>query len=136
MYLVSLFSSSFIEEEHQIWYFLEITQLYLIIFNRKKEIESEYLVSITLLLIISRFCRMINQTGNKWIHLKDIGDILKQFETKIPLLIVAGVSLLMIAYLEILKIKKKTLLKTFLFGINLILIYFYHITTNFEMFQL
>jgi hypothetical protein len=134
MYILSLFSSSFIEEEHQIWYFLEITQLYLIIYNRNNLITTKY--TTVFLLIITRLTRIINQTGNKWIHLKDVGDILKEFDSKVPLLICGGVSLLVIGYIEKNKNNASNVFKKVLLALNLIFIYFYHISTNIELFSL
>lgn len=136
MYILSLFSSSFIEEEHQIWYFLEITQLYLIIYNRNNSITTKYFYTTVFLLIITRLTRIINQTGNKWIHLKDVGDILKEFDSKVPLLICGGVSLLVIGYLETNKNNASNVFKKVLLALNLIFIYFYHISTNIELFSL
>lgn len=79
IYLLSLFSSSFIEEEHQIWYFLEMTQFYLLIFwTMNKWTKLTDLFKCFGLIVASRFLRSINQTGNKWIHLKDIGDQLRE----------------------------------------------------------
>ena len=136
MYLLSLFSSSFIEEEHQIWYFLEITQLYLILFTAKKYIQLKDLKFIAFLLIVTRLSRMINQTGNKWIHLKDIGDMLREFESKVPQLLCSGVSLLLVAYVQTLKIKKNTFYKKEIFICNLVLVYLYQMLTCLELFQL
>ena len=136
MYILSLFSSSFIEEEHQIWYFIEITQLYLIIYNRNNLITTKYFYTTVFLLIITRLTRIINQTGNKWIHLKDVGDILKEFDSKVPLLICGGVSLLAIGYIETNKNNASNVFKNILLVLNLIFIYFYHISTNIELFSL
>jgi len=79
LYILSLFSSSFIEEEHQIWYYLETTQLYLIVFwSADKWGRSKDLLKPFLLIAVTRVLRSINQTGNKWIHLKDISDFLRE----------------------------------------------------------
>jgi hypothetical protein len=75
-------SSSFIEEEHQSWYLLETTQIYLFItffIDLKSLKDRRVLFNLIGLLLIVRLSRSINQTGNKWIHLKDIGDILKEY---------------------------------------------------------
>lgn len=85
---MSLFSSSFIEEEHQIWYFLETSQIYIIsIINiaNNKLTRRDIITKAFLLLISSRLLRSINQTGNKWIHLKDFGDYLKEYFIKLLL---------------------------------------------------
>jgi len=66
-HIISLFSSSFIEEEHQCWYYLLSTYL-LIITIEEKSLKNLFL------LILSRLIRSWNQTGNKWLHLSDIGD--------------------------------------------------------------
>ena len=85
-YLISLFSSSFIEEEHQLWYFFELTQVILIIIdyirilsNKQKENNLvKMLVYLTAVLAVIRLLRSINQTGNKWINQDDIGDFLRE----------------------------------------------------------
>ncbi len=85
-YLISLFSSSFIEEEHQIWYFVELTQVILIIVdyvrllsNKQKENNLHKMsFYLTTTLCVIRLLRSMNQTGNKWINQVDIGDILKE----------------------------------------------------------
>lgn len=114
LHLLSLGSSSFIEEEHQIWYYTSIT-LFIILFvkqlslyawhndktfvlfmfpsdverQRKKSdfkdpdkllrhIEKcHHLVLTFILFIVAHVAlRRLNQTGDKWSHLKDIGDFL------------------------------------------------------------
>ncbi len=87
LYLMSLFSSSFVEEEHQLWYYFEMTYILLIIgadfkhkfleqFNKNK---LEFVVNACLLLIVMRVIRTFNQTGNKWINEKDFGDWLREY---------------------------------------------------------
>jgi hypothetical protein len=81
-----LFSSSFIEEEHQLWYYFEITYISLLIlenfkygfFEKFTKIELEFVVNACLLLSITRLMRIFNQTGNKWINVKDLGDHLRE----------------------------------------------------------
>ncbi|CAF2699105.1 unnamed protein product [Rotaria sp. Silwood2] len=79
-HLISLFSSSFIEEEHQIWYFFLSTYLLL------RTIEQKSFQTF-FMLILSRFIRSWNQTGNKWLHLTDIGDYINAYLSRLtPLL--------------------------------------------------
>lgn len=66
-HIISLFSSSFIEEEHQCWYYF-LSSYFLL-----KTIE-EISWKNFFFLILSRFIRSWNQTGNKWLHLHDIAD--------------------------------------------------------------
>lgn len=87
LYLVSLFSSSFIEEEHQIWYFFDTTQIFFLVYNICKKLKKYFdIILMLILLITNRLLRTINQTGNKWVHLKDFGDILRENESKFFLL--------------------------------------------------
>jgi hypothetical protein len=136
MYILSLFSSSFIEEEHQIWYFLEITQLYLMILLGNNFKSNKNLNSMVILLLITRFTRMINQTGNKWVHVKDVGDTLRELDSKVPLVICGGVSLFIVGCIEKNNFRKTEKFKKILLVFHLIFIYFYHISTNFELFSL
>ncbi len=136
MYILSLFSSSFIEEEHQIWYFLEITQLYLMILLGNNFKSNKNSKSMVILLLITRFTRMINQTGNKWVHVKDLGDTLRELDSKVPLVICGGVSLFIVGCIERNKFRKTENFKKIYLVFHLIAIYFYHISTNFELFTL
>ncbi|CAF1187915.1 unnamed protein product [Rotaria sp. Silwood1] len=92
LHLISLFSSSFIEEEHQIWYFFLSTYLLL------KTIEDKSF-KILFMLILSRLIRSWNQTGNKWLHLTDIGDYLNAAENRSYLLIIHIISSIIFIYL-------------------------------------
>ncbi|CAF1160553.1 unnamed protein product [Adineta ricciae] len=77
---ISLFSSSFIEEEHQTWYYLLSTYLFLRTFEQK---SFQYFI----FFLFSRLIRSWNQTGNKWLNLPDIGDFLNNsFSSLTPLL--------------------------------------------------
>lgn len=107
LHTISLLSSSYVEEEHQTWYFLStsihILHLSSVIlttntkasFNsstsnhflrscpesdvecdrssRSDRIRQEVL-NTAVLLLAARLMRSWNQTGNKWLHLPDIGD--------------------------------------------------------------
>ncbi|CAF1312754.1 unnamed protein product [Adineta ricciae] len=76
---LSLFSSSFIEEEHQTWYYLLSTYLFLRTFEEK---SFQYFI----FFLFSRLIRSWNQTGNKWLNLSDIGDFLNNsFSSLSPL---------------------------------------------------
>ena len=77
-HLLSLFSSSFIEEEHQTWYFLFSTYLFISTIEQKS-------MNNFILLILSRLIRNWNQTGNKWLHLTDIADFFNENQNEIYL---------------------------------------------------
>lgn len=72
IYIISLFSTSFIEEEHQIWYYFLSTYFILNTFEKKS-------YKFLFLLLLSRLIRSWNQTGNKWLNLNDIGDFINQY---------------------------------------------------------
>lgn len=71
-HICSSTSTSFIEEEHMIWYFLWTTFLLLISFQYR--VEKLTLVKVLLSLILHRILRKLNQTGDKWSALPDIND--------------------------------------------------------------
>nr|CAD7430887.1 unnamed protein product [Timema monikensis] len=78
LHSVSLASSSFIEEEHQVWYFLFLTfSLVTLACLYKSLMPSEALYG-GFLLVLHRILRKMNQTGDKWASLPDIGDWLVQ----------------------------------------------------------
>lgn len=100
---ISISSSSFIEEEHQTWYYLNNTVwliLYIIetrrSFNKKpvgklatvtsndsREIFIQNQVEWILLFCGHLIARRLNQTGDKWLNIPDIGDWLQMEENRI-----------------------------------------------------
>lgn len=78
---LSLFSSSFVEEEHQTWYFFGST---LLLINIVKNFKLwKYSLSFMLLLFGLRLLRTINQTGDKWASIPDLSDWLLSEENYI-----------------------------------------------------
>ncbi|XP_031627446.1 GPI ethanolamine phosphate transferase 2 [Contarinia nasturtii] len=110
---VSTFSSSFIEEEHQIWYYLNNT-IWLMLYvmesrhfiskhlTQKPESNSTALVQNQLkwavLLCGHLIARRLNQTGDKWLNTPDIGDWLQMEDNRIWNSLFVSASLLL-AYL-------------------------------------
>ncbi|XP_054278676.1 GPI ethanolamine phosphate transferase 2-like [Macrosteles quadrilineatus] len=90
LFCISLFSSSLIEEEHQLWYFLWATVIVL----RLREAPLQWLA----VLASHRVLRRLNSTGDKWAHLPDTSDWLIQAEQKPLLSVVCGVSLLCVVW--------------------------------------
>ncbi|UJR24086.1 hypothetical protein I4U23_027053 [Adineta vaga] len=91
-HIFSLFSSSFIEEEHQTWYYFFSTYLFLQTFENKSW-------KFFSLLILSRLIRSWNQTGNKWLNHPDIADFLNQSDHQIYLFIIHILSSIIFIYL-------------------------------------
>ncbi|KAL5970664.1 GPI ethanolamine phosphate transferase 2, partial [Taenia solium] len=83
LHLLSLMASSLIEEEHQTWYFLTTTNcfallLVLALSAREGGNSCGRIASITLVLCLDRFLlKLLNQTGDKWLHLPDLTDWLE-----------------------------------------------------------
>ncbi|KAK2580471.1 hypothetical protein KPH14_006212 [Odynerus spinipes] len=94
---VSLSSSSYVEEEHQIWYFFWSSLLVLLLYKNIKILIIQPLnihinkihlwisIELLLLLIGHRILRMLNSTGNKYNHLPDIAGWLIKEESKITI---------------------------------------------------
>lgn len=86
LHMVSLSSSSLIEEEHQTWYFLWVTLMLLIFISISFEESKLYLQYLVLSVLFGhRILRKLNQTGDKWAHLPDIAGWLEQPEHKVSL---------------------------------------------------
>ena len=68
--IVSLCSSSFIEEEHQTHYFLFVTFLFLILLENYTSMSG----NIFAVMFLHRLLRNFHQTGDKWKHLPDLED--------------------------------------------------------------
>lgn len=97
---ISAASSSFIEEEHQIWYYLNNTIwiiLYAIetrhlmnvkpsktqVMNEANQSLAQHHLKWALLFFGHLIARRLNQTGDKWLNVADIGDWLQMEENRI-----------------------------------------------------
>lgn len=101
--VMSLTSSSFVEEEHQTWYFYWITFASYLLWEELSRIYNAYrknisynvsrLLKITFLLIQHRVLRKLNSTGDKYAHLPDIGGWLKGQESHAAMTVAVIMSL-------------------------------------------
>ena len=99
LHCISLQSTSFIEEEHQTIYFIVSSIFFVKLFKFKPGSNSTSLDKKALIgLLILRMARAMNQTGDKWSHLPDIGDWLKIRENIIFLVAVHSISIFMLVY--------------------------------------
>ena len=85
IFLASLFTSSLVEEEHQTWYFLLTTASLIYSFRAFLRDNSSAAIPIALV-VIQRLMRSWNMSGNKWLHLMDIGDSIDQSHEAFQLL--------------------------------------------------
>ena len=93
MSVLSLLSTSFIEEEHQTSYFLLVSLLCLLSLTINTGSEA---VSLVVSLTLHRVLRTFNQTGDKWSNLPDTTDWFNQPQHENFKLMVFSVSLLVI----------------------------------------
>ncbi|KAL6424028.1 hypothetical protein ACFW04_009733 [Cataglyphis niger] len=125
LHIASLAGSSFIEEEHQTWYFFWCTTVSYLLYhcftrmlayerydltsdlrmqtgvdrrygNSRHPRHLELCAKLLLLLIGHRILRKLNSTGDKWAHLPDLARWLKEDNSKI------GMTLLLLAALVLL----------------------------------
>lgn len=73
------FSSSFIEEEHYIRYYLFPSLLLLCVVGSHKCSRDE-LATVLKVLMLHRFAIVLNQTGDKWSYLSDLNDFIQERE--------------------------------------------------------
>jgi ethanolaminephosphotransferase len=114
-------SSSFLEEEHQFWYFFSNT---FIVFN----IFANKLKSWFFLFVALRFVRTINQVGDKWASVPDLADWLLQNDHRffLQLIFVVG---LVLSYRCNSLFTSHRIIKV-LDGVILVLIYAYRMVSN------
>lgn len=71
---LTLFSTSYIEEEHQYWYFAIGFAFIIICMSTFKTSELKNILYCLSLSALFRFLRNMNSTGDQWAHLPDISD--------------------------------------------------------------
>lgn len=74
---LTFLSSSYVEEEHLFWYFLNISILFFLLSKTKKAVEMFFYI---MFLVSFRFIRIMNSTGDKWANYPDLSDWFLQNE--------------------------------------------------------
>eukprot|EP00795_Rhopilema_esculentum_P004980 gene4980-21324_t len=100
---LSMASTSYIEEEHQLWYFLLTTSMLILLFSGTANINKGHTTvregfQCVYFLLLLRIMRGWNQTGVKWLGQKDIAHLLRANESKLNILIIIFISLMSIYY--------------------------------------
>lgn len=93
IHLLSLLSSSLIEEEHQTWYYIAASCLFLFLVvlaiseqGGSARLRAQEVASVLGILFLDRFLlKLLNQTGDKWIGLPDLTDWLSVFRRYIEI---------------------------------------------------
>uniref|UniRef100_A0A336LZZ4 CSON006523 protein n=1 Tax=Culicoides sonorensis TaxID=179676 RepID=A0A336LZZ4_CULSO len=112
----SLASSSFVEEEHQTWYYFFNTFTIILCIQHMKHVFrtqlkpkwSRKIVTWILFFVAHILTRRLNQTGDKWINVPDFGDSLMKEEHKMYLSLFTIFGIVTVFYsLEIDKFRSK-----------------------------
>ncbi|XP_053685161.1 GPI ethanolamine phosphate transferase 2 [Sabethes cyaneus] len=151
-HMISSCSSSFIEEEHQIWYYFCNTLFVLMILVEIRKINQiiekvklsgkenktflknfwrerqEFCIKSILFLCSHIVLRRWNQTGDKWQHVTDIGDWLSREERKgwLSVVFLVGLSHTVFAIGQLAGV-----LTTVLSAVACLIIYYYRLMTGF-----
>uniref|UniRef100_A0A914VRR0 GPI ethanolamine phosphate transferase 2 n=1 Tax=Plectus sambesii TaxID=2011161 RepID=A0A914VRR0_9BILA len=137
LHAISLFASSFVEEEHQIWYWL--LPSYLILFgfqqvgkllvhgkDEQSKSSKNDIVKLLIILVLHRVLRAWNQTGDKWAHLPDIGDWLNQPSHKNEVVFLGIGSIILITLILLHRDRHRLRISHFLCVVGLVLVAFAH----------
>ncbi|XP_011503048.1 PREDICTED: GPI ethanolamine phosphate transferase 2 [Ceratosolen solmsi marchali] len=135
VHTLSLSSSSFVEEEHQTWYFYWITIIIFFTYdslrNYTHKTSLKLLMLLLLLLISHRILRILNSTGDKYAHLPDISGWLRDQDSNIGMTVILIFGLTSLVYLDF--IYEDIVYKSITFILDLcivILIYLRHAVSN------
>lgn len=130
LFVVSVGSSSFVEEEHQIWYYFCSTMFVFLTFfefRGRKSVKSLFEVfgKCFAFLMLHVVIRRMNQTGDKWINVPDIGDWLHRENNQGWLHLLVVLSLFLTATWLVFVHCTKPLMVPFIVLGN-VLLYFHH----------
>ncbi|XP_043251717.1 GPI ethanolamine phosphate transferase 2 [Colletes gigas] len=145
VHAISLSGSSFVEEEHQTWYFYWVTLLVLLLYNAttklclhlrfyrnyKQYLYAQTCIKLLLLLIGHRILRKLNSTGDKYAHLPDIAGFLMEQENMLGMTIVLITALTLLIWLDFIHEDKKYKQQSLIFNTVIsVCIYLRHMHNN------
>ncbi|XP_078036093.1 phosphatidylinositol glycan anchor biosynthesis class G [Augochlora pura] len=145
VHAISLSGSSFVEEEHQTWYFHWVSLLTLLLYdfagkfythlrfyrNHKQYLYAQTCIKLILLLIGHRILRKLNSTGDKYAHLPDIAGFLLEQESKLGMTIILVTALLLLIWLDFTQEDETYKLQSLMINsIMCVCIYLRHMSSN------
>ncbi|XP_015111856.1 GPI ethanolamine phosphate transferase 2 [Diachasma alloeum] len=119
LHLISLSSSSFVEEEHQTWYFFwgtllthllsaEIGKIYHDYRNELRSNDVLRVAKILFLMTQHRILRKLNSTGHNYAHLPDIGGWMRGQESNLVMSLTVLVSLGLLVFIGVICEEKRS----------------------------
>ncbi|XP_076235195.1 phosphatidylinositol glycan anchor biosynthesis class G isoform X2 [Calliopsis andreniformis] len=145
VHAISLGGTSFVEEEHQTWYFYWATFLMLLLYNSaikfclhlqsyrnfRQYLYAQTCIKLLLLLIGHRFLRKLNSTGDKYANLPDIARFLISQESKISMTFILISALALLIWFDFIHEDKKYKQQSLIFNLAIgICIYLRHMCNN------
>ncbi|XP_053996555.1 GPI ethanolamine phosphate transferase 2 isoform X1 [Hylaeus anthracinus] len=145
VHAISLSGSSFVEEEHQTWYFYWVTLLVLLLYNSATQFflhlpsyrnyeqysYAQTCIKLLLLLIGHRILRKLNSTGDKYAHLPDIAGFLAEQESMLSMTILLITALALLMWLDFIHEDKSYKIRSLVFNtIICVCIYLRHMHNN------
>nr|XP_033197814.1 GPI ethanolamine phosphate transferase 2 [Bombus vancouverensis nearcticus] len=140
IHAISLAGTSFVEEEHQTWYFYWVTALVSLLYNfitkflrshYQQNLHAQISIKLLLLLIGHRTLRKLNSTGDKYAHLPDIAGFLIKQESKMGMTIVLIIGLVLLMWIDLIHGSRKRKDLSFLLNsIACMCIYLRHMHNN------
>lgn len=115
LHSLGLGASSIVEEEHQVWYFLWTTLLFILLYQKN-------VILVATGLVLHRIFRKLNQTGDKWAALPDIEDWLAERKDYTTLIFVIAI---LVIGMYLCNQGAKTLRTKVITALTLIFIYLY-----------
>ena len=104
LFYMSLFSSSFIEEEQYLWYYFVPTLVFILMVLRAytTRIHDKCVYRLFIILVLIRVAKTWNRTGVKWISIPDTGDwlVLNQNRHYLVTLLLISSIIMLIALLN------------------------------------
>ncbi|KZC05549.1 GPI ethanolamine phosphate transferase 2, partial [Dufourea novaeangliae] len=145
VHAISFGGSSFVEEEHQTWYFYWATLLILLLYNTatkfyshlqfyrnyKQYSNAQNCIKLLLLMIGHRILRKLNSTGDKYAHLPDIAGVLVEQESMLGMTVMLATALILLMWLDFIHEDKKYKKYSLMFNLLMcICIYLRHMHNN------
>ncbi|XP_076292215.1 phosphatidylinositol glycan anchor biosynthesis class G isoform X1 [Lasioglossum baleicum] len=145
VHAISLSGSSFVEEEHQTWYFHWVTLLTLLLYNfagkfyahlqfysnYKRYMYAQTCIKLLLLLIGHRILRKLNSTGDKYANLPDIAGFLVEQESMLGMTFVLMTAIVLLIWLDFMHEDEKYKIQSLIIhSIMGVCIYLRHMNNN------